>query len=227
MTYRTDSEARQDMQTKSVPFEVKREPDEDGVIEGYASVFDVVDMGMDTIAPGAFRKSLGEGRKVRMLWQHDMSSPIGVWDEVKEDERGLYVKGRISKDVQKGAEAISLYRMGAMDSLSIGYRTIEAASEGAGRVRRLEDVELWEISMVTIPMNEAAIASVKSMSTEREFERFLRDAGMSRKEATAVALHGFKGLDGLRDAGSSEVEPDRLQAVYDQIRQLERNLSNV
>lgn len=215
------------MHTKSVAFELKREPDQDGTIEGYASVFDVVDNGMDVISRGAFRKSLGSGRKVRMLWQHDMSQPIGVWDEVEEDERGLRVRGRISKEVGKGAEAIALYRMGAMDSLSIGYRTVQASAEGSGRVRRLDEVELWEISAVTIPMLDGARASVKSIRTIREFEKALRDAGFSKTEAKAVAADGFKGLADHRD--DVEVEPDNvaLKALHDRIRLLQEAFANV
>jgi len=215
------------IQTKSVSFELKREPDEDGTIEGYASVFDVVDNGMDVISPGAFRNSLGSGRKVRMLWQHDMGQPIGVWDQVEENERGLYVKGRISKEVQRGREAMALYKMDAMDSLSIGYRTIEAVPEGNGRVRRLNEVELWEISAVTIPMLSEARASVKSIRTIREFERSLRDAGFSRQEAKAIAADGFAGLADHRDDVKVEADTKALQTLYDQIRQLQEKLTNV
>jgi hypothetical protein len=190
------------MQTKNAAFELKREPDEDGSFEGYASVFDVVDLGMDVVAKGAFAKSLGSGRKVKMLWQHSMHDPIGVWDEVREDDRGLFVKGRLLKDVQKGRETMALLRAGAIDGLSIGYRVVEAMAEAGGRVRKLTEIELHEISIVTNPMLPVAtVTAVKSITTEREFEAFLRDAGYSRKEATAVSLHGFKGL---RDAGLDE-----------------------
>ena len=104
-----------EIRIKSFGLELKREPDQDGTFEGYASVFNIIDQGMDVVAPGAFTKSLGT-RKVKMLWQHDQSQPIGVWDEIREDERGLYVKGRILKDVAKGAEAMALLRAGAIDS---------------------------------------------------------------------------------------------------------------
>jgi len=193
--------------TKTAAFELKREPDDDGSFEGYASVFDVVDLGMDVVAKGAFAKSLGSGRRVKMLWQHSMADPIGVWDEVREDDRGLFVKGRLLKDVQKGRETMALLRAGAIDGMSIGYRTIEAMAEAGGRVRKLLEIELHEISIVTNPMlPSATVTAVKSITTEREFEAFLRDAGYSRKEATAVALHGFKGLNNLRDAGLDDGE---------------------
>lgn len=186
---------------KSAQFELKREPDQDGVFEGYASVFDIVDQGMDVVAKGAFTKSLGSGRRVKMLWQHDQSQPIGVWDEIREDERGLFVRGRVLKDVQKGSEAQALMKAGAIDSMSIGYRTIEAMDEADGRVRKLLEIDLFEISVVTFPMlPDARITDVKSIQTERDFERFLRDAGYSRKQAAALTLHGYKALNDQRDA---------------------------
>jgi HK97 family phage prohead protease len=150
------------MQIKSAAFELKREPDDDGSFEGYASVFDVVDLGMDSVSRGAFAKSLA-ARKPKMLWQHDMGQPIGVWDEVREDERGLFVKGRLLKDVQKGREAMALLKAGAIDGMSIGYRTVEASAEAGGRVRKLMEVELHEITILTKPMLPLAkVTSIKS-----------------------------------------------------------------
>jgi HK97 family phage prohead protease len=193
------------MQTKNAAFELKREPDANGEFEGYASVFGVVDQGMQVVAPGAFGKSLGSGRNVKMLWQHDPSQIIGVWDEIKENERGLFVKGRLLKDVRLGAEAITLMRAGAIDSMSIGYRTIEAANEADGRVRKLMEIDLFEISLVTFPMlREAQVTAVKSIQTERHFEGFLRDAGYSRKDAVAITLHGFKAYAAQRDAAEDD-----------------------
>ena len=210
----------QALQTKTASFEIKRDPDADGEFEGYASVFGVVDQGMDVVERGAFAKSLGSGRKVKMLWQHDPGKVIGVWDEISEDERGLRVKGRLLKDVSLGREAMALMRAGAIDSMSIGYRTVEAAPEAGGRVRKLMEVDLFEISMVTFPMLEdAKVTDVKSLRTEREFEAFLRDAGYSRKEATALALHGFKGLTGLRDAGSDDGD-ERAKALLQSLETL-------
>jgi len=213
----------------SIPFELKREPDADGYFEGYAAVFENVDRGMDVIQRGAFAKSLGSGRKVKLLWQHDMGSVIGVLVELREDERGLYVKGRLLADVRKGAEALSLLRAGAIDGISIGYRTVQATKEGGGSVRRLLEVDLYEVSLVTMPMNElATVTDVKSIRTEREFERFLRDAGLTRKEATAVTLHGFKGLTDQRDAVEDEAETDDgedFAEIMDLLRQLQENLN--
>ncbi|RMD91756.1 MAG: HK97 family phage prohead protease [Alphaproteobacteria bacterium] len=133
------------------------------VIAGYASLFGRVDQGGDVVEPGAYARSLKElaasGRRVKMLWQHDPAQPIGVWDEVREDARGLYVKGRILTDVARGREAAALVAAGAIDGLSIGYRTRRATRDGKGR-RLLAEIELWEVSLVTFPMlAEARVAA--------------------------------------------------------------------
>ena len=137
----------------------------DGVrIEGYASVFGQVDQGGDLVAPGAYARSLqalaGAGRAVKMLWQHDPREPIGVWDEVREDGRGLFVRGRILTDVARGREAAALIGAGAIDGLSIGYRTVKAAKDEAGR-RVLAELDLWEVSLVTFPMLPEARVGAK------------------------------------------------------------------
>jgi HK97 family phage prohead protease len=195
------------MEHKSVAFELKKEPDEDGVFEGYASVFGVVDQGMDVVERGAFTKSLGSGRNVKMLWQHDSAQPIGVFDVMQEDERGLFVRGRLLKGIKQSEEAMVLMRAGAIDSMSIGYRVSEAAEEGGGRIRKLMHVDLFEISLVTFPMLEVAkITAMKSITTIREFEKALRDAGFSKTEAKAIAADGFKGLSDHRDDAEDEAE---------------------
>ncbi len=128
-------------------------------VEGYASHFGERDRGGDIVAKGAYGKSLdallSKGGRVKMLWQHDPTQPIGIWDEVREDDRGLYVKGRILDDVAKGREAAALIVAGAIDGLSIGYRTVKATKDDKGR-RLLNELELWEVSLVTFPMLPSA-----------------------------------------------------------------------
>ncbi|MBU3031290.1 HK97 family phage prohead protease [Paracoccus marinaquae] len=125
------------------------------VIEGYASLFGLTDQGGDAVLPGAFAASLkrlaARGDRVRMLWQHDPARPIGVWDEIREDATGLWVRGRLLPDVAQAREAAALIGAGAIDGLSIGYRTIRAERDRNGR-RALAEVELWEVSLVTFPM---------------------------------------------------------------------------
>lgn len=126
-----------------------------GVITGYASVFGAPDQGGDVVQKGAYVASLkalaATGRGVKMLWQHDATQPIGIWDEVREDAKGLFVKGRFLTEIQKGAEALALVKAGAIDGLSIGYRTVKAEKDAKGH-RLLHELELWEVSLVTFPM---------------------------------------------------------------------------
>ena len=220
------------IQHKSASFELKKEPDDDGTFEGYASVFGVVDQGMDVVERGAFTKSLGNGRKVKMLWQHDPNKVIGVWDEIREDERGLFVKGRLLKDVTLGREAMALMRAGAIDSMSIGYRTKEAVAEAGGRVRKLMEVDLFEVSVVTFPMNEAAmVTDVKNADGKFDpklMERALRDVcGLSISEAKAFMAEGFKALKGPRDVVTSDAETEALMDLANLIRLSHERTQNV
>ena len=153
------------------------------LIEGYASLFGACDQGGDVVEAGAYATSLASlaarNSRVKMLWQHDPTQPIGVWDEVHEDGRGLYVKGRILTDVEKGREAVALVQAGAIDGLSIGYRTKRAVKDGRGR-RLLSELELWEVSLVTFPMLPEARVGAKGEtppdSPFREMAAVLRTA---------------------------------------------------
>ena len=181
----------------------------DGTVEGYGSIFGNIDRGFDIVEAGAFADSLKNGAKVKMLWQHDRYNPIGVWDEVREDEKGLWVKGRILGDVEKGREALALVKAGAIDGLSIGYRTLEfrEAKIDDRWVRIIEKAELWEVSLVTFPMNpKATIDAVKAAAmSQREFERqLLRDSKMSRTVVYALMQGGFKSVQALSDSGDED-----------------------
>lgn len=135
------------------------------VVEGYASLFGKADQGGDIVRKGAYAASLkrlgARGGRVKMLWQHDPGQPIGVWDEVKEDATGLWVKGRILPQVERGREVAALVRAGAIDGLSIGYRTVRAERDGKGQ-RLLSELELWEVSLVTFPMLPEARVAAKA-----------------------------------------------------------------
>ena len=137
---------------------------EDGTFAGYASLFGNTDLGRDMVMPGAFAASLrrrGTGG-VKMLYQHDPAEPIGVWEEIREDDRGLWVKGRLSVGVARAREVLSLMRDGALDGLSIGYRTVRGRNDRKSGVRQLIEIDLWEISVVTFPMlPEARVEAVK------------------------------------------------------------------
>jgi len=123
-------------------------------ISGYASLFWTRDLNDDVTAAGAFGASLARtgARGVRMLCQHDGDHPVGVWDEIVEDGRGLFVRGRIIEATPQGRMCAALVRAGAMDGLSIGFRASKARPDGSGRLRVLTEVALWEVSVVTFPM---------------------------------------------------------------------------
>lgn len=136
----------------------------DGTFHGYASVFGKVDLGRDVVVPGAFADSLATrgAQGIKLLFQHDPNQPIGVWLELIEDARGLFARGRLMPEVTRAREVLSLMRAGALDGLSIGFRTVIGRRDPRTGVRRLEKIDLWEISVVTFPMlPEARVSAVK------------------------------------------------------------------
>ena len=172
----------------------------DGAIEGYASLFGEVDQARDMVMPGAFTQTLKQRglRKIPMLFQHDPAEPVGVWLELKEDWRGLRARGRLIPDVMRARELLSLLKAGAVDGLSIGYRTVRGQIDPKSRVRRLYQVDLWEISIVTFPLlNGARVSAVKQTpklspqraTAEAEWRAMLRgeDIGMPRAPCVPLA----------------------------------------
>ncbi len=144
-----------------------------GVFVGYASLFGMRDNAGDIVMPGAFASSLrrkGSGN-IRMLFQHNPAEPVGAWVEMRENDRGLYVRGRLECDVQRGRELLSLLESGGLDGLSIGFKTLRAGRDRLSGARLLHDVDLWEISLVTFPMlGEARVSDVKN-AAERLFQQ--------------------------------------------------------
>lgn len=161
----------------------------DGSVEGYGSVFNVQDSYDDVIASGAFAASLkahkAAGTMPAMLWQHEADEPIGVWTEMTEDAKGLRVKGQLALETTRGKEAHVLLKMGAINGLSIGFMSKQWSYDRDTEIRTLTEVDLWEVSMVTFPANEASrVTNVKAadagqIATLRDAERVLRDAGLS------------------------------------------------
>lgn len=144
----------------------------DGLFEGYASLFRIADLGKDVVEPGAFRESLlRRGPSgVKLLWQHDPAEPIGRWLSLAEDARGLFVRGRLALAVARAREIHALMREGAIDGLSIGFRPEKARTEPRTGLRRLERVDLWEVSIVTFPMlPQARISAVKALTRTPAF----------------------------------------------------------
>lgn len=142
-----------------------------GVIEGYASLFGVADNGGDVVMPGAFARSLARrgASGVKMLWQHNAAEPIGVWTSIVEDRKGLRVSGRLDLSVARAREALSLLGSGAVDGLSIGFRAKRATADKSTGLRRLHEIDLWEISVVTFPMlDQARVGALKQDRRPRQ-----------------------------------------------------------
>lgn len=205
------------METKAITLEVKAT--DEGMIEGYGSVFGNIDSYGDRIERGAFAETI-KMRKPKMLWQHDMSEPIGAWDEVREDDKGLYMRGRIAMKATRGRDAYELVKAGAFDGLSIGFRASDFEMEGNNRV--LKSIDLYEVSLVTMPANTlATITDIRSQEAAPHAERAIRAAlGLSRAEAKAFMARGWKGLLDLRDAGEAVPDEDQreVEAVKSQLQ---------
>jgi HK97 family phage prohead protease len=144
----------------------------DGAVEGYASLFGEVDQARDMVMPGAFTQTLQSRglRRIPMLFQHDPSEPVGIWLELREDWRGLWARGRLIPEVARGRELLALVREGAIDGLSIGYRTVRGRIDPKTRIRRLYQVDLWEVSIVTFPLlTGARVHAVKGCARPKRF----------------------------------------------------------
>lgn len=226
-----DEKSMGEIEHKAVALEVK-EIDSDGRIAGYGSIFGNVDQGGDCVMEGAFSKSCERmrvtGKKLKMLWHHDPAQPIGVWDTVREDSRGLFLQGRVLSSVSRGKEAIALLKSGAIDGLSMGYRTVKSdyRQTDRGTVREIMEAELWETSLVTFPMNtEAVVTDVKQLSSPRQVEQLLRKSGVPGTFAKLLALHGYEGaMERLRrdqrDAGDVEQKAEALSSLVAKLQGL-------
>lgn len=226
--------------------EIKKEDvSHNGAFRGYASTFGGdPDQGGDVIAKGCFTDTLKMngrgGNGIAMLWSHDPRCPIGAWDLVREDEKGLYVEGRVEPSAcPDGVPVHKVMKMGGIKGLSIGYNTVDSGDLMVGKIkaRELKKVNLWEISLVTFPMNSrSTVTGVKHIleaTTERELEDALREASIPRAVAKVIVKVA---KDGLRDATRQQQKTDvslapvlaalrdvnaelTLQAVQNSIRQ--------
>lgn len=206
----------------NVPLKIKSVSD-NGEFEGYASVFDVVDSYGDVVVKGAFEKTLKKWRERKdfppVLWQHQMDEPIGPFTEMKEDERGLFVKGRLLiEDDPLAKRALAHMKAGSVKGMSIGYMVVDAEYHKQDDIYYLKEIDLWEVSIVTFPANtEAKITEVKNMLLKGEtpspsnVERALREAlGFSRTQAKGFMAKGYGALQ-QRDAETDEDALDSLK----------------
>ena len=195
----------------------EEESKEYGLFEGYGSVFGNKDLGNDVIEKGAFTKSIKRrtNKGVKLLYQHKSDMPIGVFDEIREDDHGLVVKGRLALKTQAGAEAYELLKMGALDGLSIGFRVnpSEVSYDKRNNKRIIKEVDLMEVSLVTFPMNpQATVRSVKGEQYSiREWEKGLRDAFNLSRSESKVAAKAVTDCFGQREVDSSQELVDAIK----------------
>ena len=186
-----------EIKTREFALDVKAVED-DGTFTGYASVYDVIDSYKEIVARGAFKRTLGiwesRGKLPPILWQHRSGEPLGPYLEMREDNHGLFVKGQLLvDDVQKAREARALMKAKAIGGLSIGFSVMVDSFDKSTGITTLQDIDLWEVSVVTFPANEKAqVESIKNildagrMPSVREFETLLRDVGLSSAQAKSV-----------------------------------------
>lgn len=189
---------------------------ERGLIEGYGSTFNgEPDMHGDVIAPGAFAKALAL-RLPAMLWAHDMSRPIGRWTHAEEDVRGLRLRGQLNLDTDAGREAHAHVKAGDVSGLSIGFLTPPGGAliDQRSGVRRLTEIDLYEVSPVAVPANQRArITNAKSIGSERDLKALLHEAGLSRGAAAKIAAAGWPALNGDEDQPDFNQIGARLKAA--------------
>jgi hypothetical protein len=165
-----EPETRASLATADVrDYAVRFAPDDSGTFTGHAAIFGERNNHNEIVKRGAFTRTLADhkARGVRppMLWAHDQREPIGVWESITEDATGLAVRGRLVTETKRGQEALALLKAGALSGLSIGFRPVHSTRNAKG-VRELSEVELGEISLVTIPSaGNARITNVRSAAT--------------------------------------------------------------
>lgn len=173
-------------QYKAVSFELESADEKTGEFSGYASVFGNVDDGGDIVEKGAFAKTIVEDfARIKILSQHDQCElPIGKPLELREDDKGLYIRGKIS-DTQKGRDIQTLLKDGVLNELSIGYDAVDYVVDESTHIRHLKQIKLWEVSIVTWAMNDqATIDDVKSLAEELRAEA--KSGKMSRARLNAL-----------------------------------------
>ena len=198
------------LEEKSVA-ESKEETGAFGTFRGYGSVFNHLDCDYDVVRPGAFKSTLARQTRVKMLWQHRSSEIIGSFTSLQEDDKGLLVEGRINLGTEKGREAYALLKAGDMDGLSIGYRVKDFERDKQTGVRFLKEVDLMEISLVTMPANQRALVtdvkSVEDINTLAEAEALLRKSGFSRDACRAFIARVKASLSGPTRREAEDGEP--------------------
>jgi len=198
---------------------------EDGMFEGYASTFGgKPDSGGDVVHRGAFLETIEKrgrnGTGVPILWQHNSQMPIGKYTSLLENDKGLKVQGKLTLGTTQGKDAYELLKDGVIKAMSIGYDAIDHERDKRG-IRHLRKLDLWEISLVTFPMNTRAhITAIKEATNERQFEKALREAGLSI-QASKWLISNCK--NSLRDVWNRDNEG--LDSIIDSLRSVNKSIA--
>ena len=210
-----------EMKRAKLPLDLQDTKEGPPRFSGYAAIFKSVDRDGDLIEAQAFAESLEKGELPALLWQHDPTKPIGKILDARVDQKGLFIQAELSSAGQ-GREAYDLLKLKALDGLSVGFVTKVASRDPATGVRAISKADLVEISLVTFPAHsDARVTTVKSMRpefllTKKAFERFLRDQGLSRREARGVVAMGFCGLQQKGNIQQEQAQiGDMVAAVKD------------
>jgi len=212
------------------PIERRFVADDGATIGGYASTFGTVDSYGDRVMPGAFAASIAAhkaaGTMPAMLWQHDASEPIGVWQDIREDATGLVVRGQLNIETARGREAAALVRQGALSGLSIGFMVPDGGARYDRQTgnRILTAIDLWEISLVTFPANTAARLDGASVATRQAFEALLREVGFAKGAAAKLSRGGWPALQSSNSSTDNHKAARFLEKIEAAARALnERN----
>jgi HK97 family phage prohead protease len=204
--------------------------DDAGKFTGIGAVYNNVDLGGDNILPGAFIRTLTARKQFPILWQHNPSDPIGIANVI-DTSQGLIVEGQLLLSDPTATKAHQLLKAGIIKGMSIGYETIKSAL--VDNVRELKELKLWEISIVTFPMNEAAmVTGVKAMSDD-DRSRHLKAINEHRKaidkhqRGIQTHLKAMLVLDdsGLADVFKDESDEDISKAFCVELRKLAEQAS--
>lgn len=222
-------------EVKNIGLEIK-ELTEDGTFEGYASIFGNVDSYNDIVQKGAFLKSL-KRRKPKLLWQHKSDEPIGIYQSLKEDDRGLLVKGKLAINTAEGKRAYELLKMGALDGLSIGYAVVESTIDDKKGIRTLIELELFEVSLVTFPANPQSLVNnvkediemtekkkIEQFDCMKDFENFLKEPYALTSQERKTFISQLKEHSKQRDVEEEQANKRDAIAKDEEAKKLAVNL---
>jgi hypothetical protein len=220
-------------ETKDFKFSLSKVDDEAGTFDGYASVFGVTDSYNDVVEAGAFKKTLKENDVFPLLWSHDVTQPIGKVTG-HEDNKGLKVHGDLNLDVPSAREKHSLMKQGVIKAMSIGYEAVKAPYDDRDKVRRLQEIKLWEVSLVVFPANrKATIGNIKSVADlsamlESILTMDIKTIDKDKRELAVKAIDRIKALlDDEPPVGTQPITEPSLEPLFAAVREAQRHIQQI